>query len=165
MPVFVPCGSRGDALRRFSKAVRVRQPSSVNLLLVDSEAPISQCTSVWEHVRQREEDGWKRPIGASESQLHFMVQCMEAWFLADIDALSAFYGKGFRHSVFAKRSIEQISKEEVGGTLKAAARATTKREYDKGRHSFEILRRIDLHKLESASPFAKRFFDHLRSVC
>lgn len=94
-----------------------------------------------------------------------MVQCMEAWFFADADTLREFYGDGFRNSVLTSRPIEDIPKQDIDSQLRAATRDTSKQEYNKGKHSFELLRILDVNKIESASPFAKRFFNHLRNVC
>ncbi|MEX1368306.1 MAG: hypothetical protein AB1Z98_34565 [Nannocystaceae bacterium] len=46
--------------------------------------------------------------------------------------------------------------------LGAATRKTRKGSYDKGRHSFELLARVDPGQLERASPWARRFLDHMR---
>lgn len=164
-PRFVACGSRSDAFHDFRVALRSRRRGEVKLLLVDSEMPVPESALVWEHVRQREGDGWERPNEAQESDLHFMVQCMEAWFFADINAVQSYFGNGFRSANLTTRPIEEIPKQDIANQLKAATRATPKGEYDKGRHSFEILRQIDARRIENASPFAKRFFNCLREVC
>lgn len=48
-------------------------------------------SSSWAHLKQ--EDGWNRPRGAEGRSAHLMVQCMEAWFLADKDGLATYFGR------------------------------------------------------------------------
>ena len=35
-------------------------------------------------------------MGATDEQAHLMVQCMEAWFLADRETLAAVFGRGLK---------------------------------------------------------------------
>ena len=52
-----------------------------------------------------------------------MVQCMEAWFLADVSALENFFGAGFKAASLAKRDdIEEIPKLDVFVQLESASR-------------------------------------------
>ena len=80
------CGSRGNAYTNFktdaSESIR-------GVLLVDAEGPVN-AQSTWQHLQAN--DGWSRPAGANDDQCHLMVQIMEAWFLADAEALESFYG-------------------------------------------------------------------------
>ena len=42
-----------------------------------------------------------------------MVQCMEAWFLADKDSLAAYYGNNFKQNALpARPDIENIAKDD-----------------------------------------------------
>jgi hypothetical protein len=92
-----------------------------------------------------------------------MVQCMEAWFLADKDTLAAFFGNGFNRGALPSNPvIEDVAKLDVMNGLKAATRHCGKKgEYGKGRHSFEILARIDPARVTAASPHAKRLVETL----
>ena len=129
------------------------------MLLVDAEEPVNE-TGPWQHLNNR--DGWSRPDGATDDQCHLMVQIMESWFLADQDALKEFYGQGYRQNALPQNTqIERIAKNEVLDGLDRAARETSKRGYDKGSHSFEILAKLDAEKVKIASPHAKRFIDTL----
>ena len=93
-----------------------------------------------------------------------MVQCMEAWFLADVPALETFFGAGFRSTSLAKRDdIENIPKNDVFNQLDSATRASKKGAYDKSRHSFDILAQIDPAQVIQCSPFAKQLVDTLRA--
>lgn len=161
MPRVVACGSRKDAYDSFLTAIETAKGDEFALLLVDSEAPVE--LSVWQHLTKR--DGWQQPNGASSEQGHLMVQCMESWFLADRTSLEQFFGQGFKSGSLPKNpQIEDIPKNDVAISLKQASRDTkTKGEYHKGKHSFDILGRLDPEKVQKASKHARAFFDTLRS--
>ena len=135
------------------------------VLLVDSEAPVAEGVGPWTHLRNRRDDGWNRPADATDEHAHLMVQCMEAWFLADLQTLSRVFGNGFRPSALPRRAdIEQIPKRELLGALENAARdSRTRRGYKKGRDSFELLEELDPEKVTAASPHAKRLVDVLKA--
>ena len=94
-----------------------------------------------------------------------MVQCMEAWFLADKDCLATYYGNDFNQNALpARLDIEKIPKNDVLNGLKNATRSgVSKGEYEKGQHSFDILALIDPDKVIAASPYAKRLVDTLKA--
>jgi hypothetical protein len=93
-----------------------------------------------------------------------MVVCMESWFLADKNALSVFFGQGFNERVLPQnKSIEAVSKDDLYKGMEQATRhCKTKDRYGKGKHSFEILSRIDPNKVRAVSPWAKRFLEILQ---
>ena len=159
MPGIVACGSRQKAYDSFETAHASQ--AGVAMLVVDAEGPVT-ASGPWQHLKAR--DGWDRPDAASDDQCHLMVQVMESWFLADSDALESFYGQGFRpQSLPANPNTEKVSKQDVFNRLDAATRATTKGRYDKGRHSYEILGRLDPSKVTNASPYAGRLIRVLSS--
>ena len=133
------------------------------MLLVDSESPVyvpATAAQPWQHLRAR--DGWERPPRATDEQCHLMVQVMESWFLADREALGAYYGQGFRAGSLPQNPlIEDVGKDDVLNGLEQATRDTSKGRYNKGRDSFDLLARLDPAKVTSASPYAKRFIDAL----
>ena len=156
MPKIIACGSRGDAYRSFTRAQASGQPA---MLLVDAEDPVKS-VGPWEHLK--DSDNWDRPLGATDDQCHLMVQVMESWFLADVDALDSFYGQGFRSgSLPANQNIEQISKQDVLGGLVQATARSRKGAYRKASHSYDILGRLDPGKVRAASPYAARFIEAL----
>src|SRR5690606_32766213 len=149
-PRVSPEGSRREAYDAFCAALGRAGPEDQIWLLVDSEAPVS-VEDPWDHVKQREGDGWAKPSGATANHLHLMVEFMETWFLADPDALEAYFGKGFRRAALPKRSdIESICKADVSACLRAATKDTKSGPYGKGKHSFALLARLDAAKLERA---------------
>ena len=160
LPRVIACGSRGRAFDRFCAALAKATDDDFIVLLVDSEVPVGQNTGPWQHLKSR--DNWNRPADALDDSAHLMVQCMEAWFLADKEALAGYFGDGFNpNSLPGRLEIEQLSKSEVEQGLKMASRQCKKGRYDKGGHSFGILAELDPGKVTAASPHAKRFFTTL----
>jgi len=166
MPRVVASGSRRRAYERFRKELQPGAQDKIVILLVDSEDPVPQGMLPWEFLRGRRDDGWERPAGASDESAHLMVQCMEAWFLADKDALSGYFGQGFRQNAFPERTdIEAIPKPDLMEQLKQATRDTkTKGEYRKRAHSFQILGMISPELVRRASPHADRLLKTLATV-
>ncbi len=162
-PSVIASGSRRSAFNDFRAAVRGANRDEFILLLVDSEDPITAGSSPWQHLKAR--DSWNQPSDATDDQVHLMVQCMEAWFLADKDSLAAYYGNNFKQNALpARPDIENIAKDDISNGLKNATRSgVSKGEYSKGRHSFDILAQIDPAKVVAASPHAKRLVDTLRA--
>jgi Domain of unknown function (DUF4276) len=137
----------------------LEDPVDFIILLVDSEGPVDVPSS-WDHLHAR--DGWQRPANAIEDQAHLMVQCMEAWLLADREALIEFYGQGFlAGSLPGQPNIEQIQKASLTPAFRHASKQTTKGSYHKTRHAFALLALIDPNKLRVASVHAASLFDAL----
>lgn len=166
-PRVVACGARWNAFDRFRHSIQ-EGAAGRSILLVDSEGPVDspERTNPWDHVRAREGDGWEKPAGATDEDLHFMVQCMETWFLADKGALREFYGQGFNEAKLPRKSdIESVPKAEVYSALsRSTEKAKTKGEYGKGAHSFKILAKLKPDEIEKVCPWAQRFFEHLRTL-
>lgn len=158
-PHIVASGSRDQAHEDFRRSLKT-DPEVFAILLVDSEDPVSRGKTASEHLREREKNWNPIPRG----QAHLMVQCMEAWFLADKNALSAYYGTEFKAQALRQNpNIEGIVKKDVLGSLEAATKeAKSKGKYHKTKHGFDILGNIDPNKVANASPFAKDLINVLR---
>ena len=153
----VACGPRQRAFEDFRLAER-EHAASFNVLLVDSESAVQN--SPWQHLGIR--DGWD-VRGLTDDRCHLMVQAMEAWFIADIETLSRFYGRDFNaNPIPAGTAVENIGKELLNRALKEATRRTSKGEYHKVRHAFELLGLIDPAVVRGASPYCERLFATLR---
>jgi Domain of unknown function (DUF4276) len=162
MPRIVACGGRQNAYESFRIASGRTPALSLPLLLVDSEEPV-QGRGPWEHLKNR--DQWERPPAVRDSQCHLMVQCMEAWFLADREALERYFGQGFRAMALpANRRVEEVSKAATLEGLDRAIRSSAQRRYSKGEQSFRILATLDPSRVESAAPFARRFREAVRAA-
>ena len=160
MPRVIACGSREEAFDKFRSALSAASDNDFVVLLVDSEGPVAEGAGPWLHLKNR--DNWDKPAGAMDENAHLMVQCMEAWFLADRDALASYFGKGFKEgSLPPQVEVESVSKSDIEAGLKMATRDCKKRRYDKGSHSFGILAELDPDKVTGALPHAKRFINTL----
>lgn len=156
-PSFVACGSRQRAFEKFVSAHH-EGAACAALLLVDSEGPVGQ-DSPWEHVRLRVGDGWIKPKWATDDDLHLMVECMEAWIVADRAVLRSYYGKDLQESALPARSdVEKVPKIDLYDGLK---RATRQSAYSKGKDSFKLLMGVDPAVLRRNCPWADRFFAEL----
>lgn len=161
MPRIIACGDRETAFDRFRTAFETRETDEFIVLLVDSEDAVADGTGPWEHLAQH--DGWVSPREAVEIQVHLMVRCMEAWFLADVDVLIGYFGPDFNVGALpGQKKIEEIGKDDILKGLQSASRRCGKGEYHKGGHSFDILQQIDPAKVCGVSPHAKRLVDTLR---
>ena len=160
MPKIVASGSRTNTFRRFAKRSKdAANEEEYALLLLDAEGPLRK-PQPWQHLKEC--DGWNPPEDTKEYQCHLMVQAMESWFLADRTALEEYYGQGFQANALPRnREIEEVPKKQAQDGIRRATRNTRKGSYDKGRHSFEILAKIDPKKVTNASPHARRFIDVL----
>lgn len=164
-PSVVACGGRQQAYSAFLTAHAIAEPGSLKILLVDSEAPVVE-NDPWEHVRLRPGDGWLRPNGATQDQLHFMVQAMEAWFYADQDELQRYFRGRFHPGALSRRpDVEDIPKGDLLTGLERATRHSEKGEYSKGSHSFEILAQIDPARVRVSAKHADRLLSVLNQVC
>ncbi|WP_292257834.1 DUF4276 family protein [Marinospirillum sp.] len=165
MPKLVACGSRRNAYERFCTAIAQNKKA---LLLVDSEAFVAKTHefNAWLHVQQREGDSWTMPAQATPESCNLMVECMENWFLADIPALQAYYGAGFKPDKLPSIShgIEKVGKQQVYQGLKQATHSTRKGSYSKGDHSFAILEQINPDNVTAASEWAAKFKQRLQNA-
>ena len=162
-PKVIPCSGRREAYEDFRNARRTARGGEFAALPVDSEGPVAEGLDPWTHLRNRAGDGWSGPPGAADDSVHLMVQCMEAWFLADRDSLARFFGAGFnRNALPARSDVENVPKGDVEAVLSNATRACGgKGAYRKGRHSFAILAELNPGKVVAASPHARQLVDTL----
>ncbi|MGO9271694.1 MAG: DUF4276 family protein [Terriglobia bacterium] len=148
--IIMASGGRAKAFQDFCDALRDYKGELV-LLLVDSERPVE--TDPWAHLGAKP-DNWAKPASATDDQAHLMVEAMEAWFLADKEALAAYYGEEFLASSLPQNpNVEAIPKRDLVPALEHASRKTQKGKYHKTQHGFALLGRIDPVKdSESVNP-------------
>jgi len=130
---------KATAEEDFRTAQKVHR-SAWNILLRDSDAPKPK----------------------RKKSVFWMVQVMEAWFLADPAALALYYGKNFVSNALKKnRHVEEIPKADVLKCLKQATRKTQKGAYHKTAHAPHILELLDPDKVRQAAPECKRMFGEI----
>ena len=161
MPSTKACGSRSAAYDDFKTALRTTASDHYPVLLVDSEAPVTQ--PAWQHLQSR--DGWQQPAGADDDQAQLMVQCMESWCVADRDTLRAFFGSGFREGALpAMENLEARTKEQVQAALTDATRGCGRqRGYEKGKRSFELVGQLNPTELKKHLPHFVRLCEMLNT--
>ena len=152
----VCCGPRDAAFRSFRNAVRSADGAIV-LLLVDAEGPVA--TGPCEHLQAR--DRWDMTAVDARS-VHLMVQTMEAWIVADGDALKRYYGQGFNAGLLPKvADLASVAKREVEDCLRRATERTGKGRYHKIRHASDLLQRVDAGRVKARCRHCRRLFDEL----
>lgn len=163
---FICCGGRQEAYEAFKNALQVNR-DRLNALLVDSETAIAavptdevQDANIrLTHLRQKQGtdgrgqgDGWELSANLA-TRVHLMVQCMEAWIVADPDALEAFYQQNFKKDSLPKRpNLEEESKTDLYAKLKSATKDTQKGEYGKIKHASKLLEKINPGKIADRCP-------------
>ena len=161
LPRVVRGGSRNRTIKLFLKAVSAPDPGRVPLLLVDSEGPVQEGRSVWQHLRAREKQ--IPPCEASDDRAFLMVQVMETWFLADRAALRQHFGPHFREDSLQQwPRLEGVPKATVIDALRNASKDCPS-PYAKGSVSFQLLEKVNPGLVEAACPHAKRLLDCLRT--
>jgi hypothetical protein len=154
----ITCGSRESAFDDFRTACRTH-PDCFNVLLVDSEGPVS--ASPRRHLHAR--DGWALEV--PEEHCHMMVQAMEEWIIADVEALRAFYGQGFQQSAIpGTKEVERIDKDRLLEAMTAASRQTQKGPYHKIHHGPKLLARVDPRVVRPKAPHCQRLFAAVQKV-
>ena len=155
-------GSTDITIERFIQGVEAN-PDAFNILLVDSDSPDNGNLIACIKTRSC----WDREIGrdVTDDQIHFMVQVMESWFLADKDALERYYGSGFRSNRLRQGSnVEQVPKDDVIRGLENATRNTSKKKYHKTKHAPDLLSAIDASRVRSVAPNCDKLFTSLHRI-
>jgi len=152
----IACGSRDSAYKDFVMALKTF-PGAFNVLLVDSDSPVN--LPPWRHLTQN--NGWAL-AEEHDSQCHLMTQAMEAWLIADIEALRKYYGPDFNvNPIPGNANVEQIDKNQLKRALTDATRKTTRGRYDEIKHASEILQKLDVVKVRKAAFHCDRLFETL----
>ncbi len=154
----IPCGGRQQTFEAFRHAVQQADEETLLILLVDSEGPVPPETRDAavnaqmrvRHLQQR--DNWDLTAAAPE-QVHLMVQCMEAWIVADPEALAGYYGKKFHAGSLPKRhNLEEEPKPDLLAKLEKATAKTQKGAYAKIKHVSKLLEHLDPTKVGQRCP-------------
>lgn len=87
---------------------------------------------------------------------------MEAWIVADRDALRRFYGQGLQDSALSNASnLETVEKSDFLSALARATERTQKGAYHKINHASKLLEMIDSKKVRPRCGHCERLFETL----
>jgi hypothetical protein len=155
------CGPRSKTYEKFYEKFKDEARKSQNgdkiFLLVDSEDSVR--SEPHEHLSTREKDKWDFQ-DVDPKYIHLMAQCMEAWLVADPDALAQYYDRGFKSAVLPKtKNLEEVASGELLKALEKATQKTKKGKYEKIDHAAELLKRVDPNKSQERCPHCKKFFE------
>ena len=140
------------------------EPDVHNILLVDSEEPISITTSPWAHLKKRPGDAWENPSGVDDSHCHLMVVCMEAWFLADHAGLKKHFGGNFDVRKLPPENLaESRTKDAICTALSQATRNTPAAEYRKIRDGVKLLSTVHPETVRKHCQWCDRLFTTLET--
>lgn len=150
------CGPRDEAFRGFRNALR-RGDDDMVVLLVDSEGPVEAEPRAHLHAR----DGWNLN-DVDDRSVHLMVQTMEAWIVADVDALRSYYGQRFNQGALPRTvDLERVGKPTLEHSLRRATEKTQKGHYKKIAHASDLLKRIDSERVKARCRHCGRLFDEI----
>ena len=159
-------GGKEETVRNFLVALRANA-AVFNILLIDSDAPAADAdyNSLWQALQ--EQTYWQPRRNAQRprrEQAHWMVQAMEAWFLADRAALRQHFGRRLKESQLPGASVEEITNPKR--VLQAATRLRRRpaAEYHETRDAPMLLTLLDVETVRSGAPACDRLFRTLRDV-
>jgi hypothetical protein len=153
------CGNTTATKNAFTTALKLH-PTALNILIVDSDGPVISSPS--QHLFKKDEID---AFNISDDQCHLMVQVMETWIVADVNAMMDFYGDKFNANPIPKRpDIEQVGREEIYRILKEATKNTQKGEYHKINHGPIILGRANAATVREKAPHCEQLFTTLTKV-
>ena len=160
MPRPVRGKGRQNTYDLFCTALKNKRDKELPLLLVDSESAVSAAHTAWQHLKFQ--DNWDMPENGNDDHAYLMVQAMETWLLSDLETLRSFFGSHFKSDkVPAWTNVEAVQKQTVFEALDKATAECGRKQYAKGRVSFEILGQINPQKVIDKCPHAKTFLDFL----
>lgn len=150
----ITCGGGDEAYKDFKSACN-RHKDAMIFLLVDAEKTVLEGVGPWAHLKCDS-------LGLDDSHCHLMAQTMEAWLIADKEALADFYQKDFNRNALPQNPrVEEIPKKDLFDGLRNATAKTTKGRYHKTQHAPEILKRLNVAKVRKAAPHCDRLFQTL----
>ena len=136
------------------------QPSNVNVLLVDSEGPIPDTTSAIRSLRAQ--SIWDGSVDCDDDQVNLMVQAMEAWFIADPQALINHFGQDFGIKALpSPQNAESVSPSDLTTAIREGLRNSGRRRYDKVTDGMKLLQLVDHVELRRYCRHFQRLMDYL----
>jgi len=136
-----------------------KSPDKFFVLLVDSDIAVDE-TEKSKNFLQNNPKLKKCDLrDVEEKQCHLMVQVMETWFLADVEALKNYFGRDFKKNKLPKTvNIEAIAKDDVLDSLKEATQTRKSSGYHKIKDGAKLLEKISPQKVREAAPHCSELF-------
>ena len=156
-------GPNAETVKGFLRSCRLN-PSDLNVLLIDSERPAPNAAEAIRALRSS--SYWDASVAPKEDErINFMVQAMEAWFIADRQAMASHFGNGFRcGSLPNPQNAESTSPNGLTESIDQALRAIggrRRKKYDKVRDGARLLALIDEATVRQNCPSFRRLTDFL----
>jgi hypothetical protein len=134
-----PVATKGRPVQAFLIALQTH-PTAWNVLLLDQED-------------SDEAANRKQALAdCDRDSVFWMIEIMESWFLADLDALRKLFGANVKAS--GNPNVEGIPKKDVIDRLKRLAKG----DYQKVKHGVRLLASIDPAAVRRAAPDCERMF-------
>ena len=131
----------------------------VNILLIDSEGPVPN--SVHAIRTLRASSFWDASVVCDDEQINFMVQVMEAWFIADPRALVRHFGQNFNINRLPNpQNAESTAPSEAVMAIRRGLRGG-RRAYDKVSDGAMLLELIDENAVSLHCAHFRRLMDFL----
>ena len=93
-----------------------------------------------------------------------MVQTIEAWLIADPEALASYYGQGFlRNALPGNPDVEAIPKDQLAKKLEQATAKTQKGPYHKIRHCADLLGLLNRNRVRQRARHCDLLFRTLEA--
>ncbi len=154
-------GSQIETVKDFLRYCR-SSPHQLNVLLIDSEKPVANTTQAVSSLRS--DSSWDISAACADEQINFMVQAMEAWFIADPQALTERFGQSFRINALPNpQNAELTTPGELVAAIHRGLRhsGSRRRYYDKVADGVKLLQLIDLARVSQRCPHFKRLTNFL----
>lgn len=168
----IALGGRNDVVKRFNQALVKQEKDVICILLVDSEGPLDERLTVKDNLQRslKGDSKQEHPFSVSdlahEENLYLMVQCMEAWFLADREKLTQYFGLRLDTHLLPKGSnVEAMSVVDVVEGLTQSTKGKGPRNtYDKIKDAVPLLRMIRPDVVADNAPQCQRLINKLTQL-
>lgn len=144
MPLVVMCNDTAGAIRKFRQEIaNPRSKFQQVLLLVDLDGP-DATRAAWLA---------NQDLLPHQASVFFMVQKMEAWFLAQAEVVQAFYNYNLAHALPRTQAALVPHPDRV---LERCTSGHRKGSYHKTGHGARLLVQLDLKELQADFPDVDR---------
>ncbi len=147
MPRIVMGEGKEQTIKKFQNEKRTTK----KFLLIDLDAPKEKRTEVLHELKLQDE----------EANAFFMIQAVEAWFFSQPEILDEWFGEAISKKI-PNKDPQEISKPDE--ELQKWTRLSPKGKYHKVRHAVELLKQLDVKKLQKDFPDVEQLFSTLNNA-